>query len=88
MFLLLLRTPGIQLYLRVNFGCVLPRACVFCFSGEFGNVSYQKRAFKKQQLFPKGKAVKSFRKVGHQLFSKLNMSGIFLLLFCSKRLGK
>jgi len=43
----------------------------------FTEKGFEKRA----ELFSKGKATKLFGNVGNQLFNKMNISGIFLLLF-------
>ena len=43
---------------------------------------------KQRQLFSKRKVAKLFGNVGNQLFNKVNISGIFLLLLSQKLLGK
>ena len=74
---------------RLQLCCVHPFSCIYFFSWKFGNVCQQERVSKNlQQLFSKRKVAKSYRKVGNQLFNKLNIHDIFFPLFCFKSLGK
>jgi len=55
-------------------------ACVFCFSWEFGNVCHWKGFWGKSSNCFRWEKTPNCGNVDNQLFNKLNISGIFLLL--------
>ena len=55
-------------------------ACVFCFSWEFGNVCHRKGFWEKSSNCFRREKTPKCGNIDNQLFNKLNISGVFLLL--------
>ena len=78
-------------YLYLNYGCVHPFPCFFCFTWEFGNMSPKNNCPRNSSnCFRKKQITKFHCKIGNQLFNKFSIVPLvsFLLLFSSKNLTK